>query len=1046
MKTPLMSQSNDILKAYQNSRQPAPVGTNVFGKVSETATSSSTIDASKKLFSRLGPQPSQGQSGATFTNPFQAIAQKKLQSQELQLPPPPPVPTSIFGNFSKPIESKNIFANITESKPAESKNLFATNEPKNLFERIVKKVEPPPPLMQDDQKIRDLNSICEQTFQHLLYEHVKSTCSDFIFQEKKLPDELATNLISDVTGTMCDTMAFEEINNIKQQKLKFEQMKQKENEINEIRLKKINLKSEEVYISLLNTIVQQTCEDFLNVNREYETLIYEDILMGLFQGEFEIILKQIANEINNEILLEKLAENVYFNWNENPSVPAEYGYPEMESLFMNDLRSSMHECIYEFTRLNLNVNRELYFELKQSLILNQKVHIFRRWRLKLSVKLLTVAHRRASLSLKTGSSINQQTSVEANNQLNLISFMKSYGLYLTENLSKLQKINSFLIPNSFYSYDYEYLLNRFDLNSDFNMIKLPNYSIVHCEQYQMYATWNLNLNYRSFLYDLLLDNYFNIIRNKENFLIIPPPALTHSTHQLYSSPQASKDYMNYNNTTLLPATNNELFVKTIVALPSLLKKMPDKNDDENTEGIKRWLLSKFFHFNSKNMKYETQHLESFCVNNLKTSKYGMKFCIKLCSDSMSKTELQKKSNQRSLYGSNSMVFVLMPVNERSEDEFIKYKNKNRENFLKILSLFNENLKLNDENTVQTLNAYEFLFISYLDDNEQTKTIIEYILGSTELKNYCYCLLEGDAVKDNGILHRTYQFFLQKVCLKYANLNFVPKPFSLRYEQVNNVASLSDLFEITCIKFLDFLANHPLKNSIYLTLGNIIREYNLRVEKLLKLLTNENYKHLTWPIPEMIDFESNLNESISVDDKLKESNTLWTLKYWNTNECFDEILNRQFFNIIHLNEFSNDFEFDSNNELVDFSQIEHCVFSYLNRILKSKRSSNILESENDVNAVFQLESGIKSILNNMKKSFILAQSSFSTNKANLLFKIDQSDSLFVKKSCIEWSKLLLPILEYMLSNTTNASVNKFVIIILVKFNFANAIKLSRKDLS
>ena len=100
--------------------------------------------------------------------------------------------------------------------------------------------------------------------------------------------------------------------------------------------------------------------------------------------------------------------------------------PEADSLFSNDLRSYLHECIYEFTRLNLNVNRELYYELKQGLILNQKVYLFRKWRLKLSVKLLALAHRRASLNLKSNNHQSQANN-DMNNQLNLISFMKSYG-------------------------------------------------------------------------------------------------------------------------------------------------------------------------------------------------------------------------------------------------------------------------------------------------------------------------------------------------------------------------------------------------------------------------------------------------------------------------------------------------------------------------------------------------------------------------------------------------------------------------------------------
>ena len=121
---------------------------------------------------------------------------------------------------------------------------------------------------------------------------------------------------------------------------------------------------------------------------------------------------------------------MYFNWNESTSTQLANNHlntieesfmriPETDSLFMNDLRSFLHECIYEFTRLNLNVNRELYYELKQGLILNQKVYLFRKWRLKLSIKLLTVAHRRASLNLKTSSHLPQPQS-----QLGFVKFLE----------------------------------------------------------------------------------------------------------------------------------------------------------------------------------------------------------------------------------------------------------------------------------------------------------------------------------------------------------------------------------------------------------------------------------------------------------------------------------------------------------------------------------------------------------------------------------------------------------------------------------------------
>jgi hypothetical protein len=264
-------------------------------------------------------------------------------------------------------------------------------------------------------------------------------------------------------------------------------------------------------------------------------------------------------------------------------------------------------------------------------------------------------------------------------------------------------------------------------------------------------------------------------------------------------------------------------------------------------------------------------------------------------------------------------------------------------------------------------------------------VIEQIFGTNESDNYCYCLLEGDAVKDNGVLEKTFQFFLHKICLKYASLNFGGQGVAalrLRYEHVNNVATLADLFEITCSKFLDFLANHPLKNSIYMPFDALISEYNSRVELLLKFLTNPNYKSLTWPIPEMIDYGDTHDEK---------SELLWTLKYWNTEECFESVLKGQFFELIRLDDFNSSDYFETQLDEVDFGLVETSIFDYVRRLLKNK----------DLTLDYQLESSIESILKSMKTS--------------VLRRHDSSSGLhLVEKTSVEWSKLLLPIVDYILA--------------------------------
>ena len=131
----------------------------------------------------------------------------------------------------------------------------------------------------------------------------------------------------------------------------------------------------------------------------------------------------------------------------------------MNSIFIVDLCTCLHEVVYESTRLNLNVNRELYYELKQTLHLNEKQYLFRKWRLKLSIKLLESAHKRVSHYQDTSSSIskNKNNNTENNNiirlrtkhltnkQINLISFIKSYGNYLLTNLNRFQRILTLFI-------------------------------------------------------------------------------------------------------------------------------------------------------------------------------------------------------------------------------------------------------------------------------------------------------------------------------------------------------------------------------------------------------------------------------------------------------------------------------------------------------------------------------------------------------------------------------------------------------------------------
>lgn len=232
----------------------------------------------------------------------------------------------------------------------------------------------------------------------------------------------------------------------------------------------------EIYENLLERVLREFFTEFVQKQRFAEKFIYDEIIGTVFQHEFEIILKQMANELNNEALLDKLAENVYFKSIEYFSVNNDLGayhqfYDQQQSesscldmilnnqnsIFTNDLHSYLLECVYEFTRLNLNVNRELYYEIKELLDFNRSIYLFRKWRLKLSIKLLTKAYKTASASSASASagsgSNNSSNSTSpviknrvASYELNCFSLLNSYGNHLLSNLSKFHELESILLP------------------------------------------------------------------------------------------------------------------------------------------------------------------------------------------------------------------------------------------------------------------------------------------------------------------------------------------------------------------------------------------------------------------------------------------------------------------------------------------------------------------------------------------------------------------------------------------------------------------------
>ncbi len=603
----------------------------------------------------------------------------------------------------------------------------------------------------------------------------------------------------------------------------------------------------------------------------------------------------------------------------------------MNSIFIVDLCSCLHDIVYESTRLNLNVNRELYYELKQALNLNEKQYLFRKWRLKLSIKLLTQAHKRVNLESNT---ILRLRSKHLNQQINLISFIKSYGNYLLTNLNKFQRILSFMISS--------------------------DYSILHCEQFQMHLTWNLNLNYKHYLYEILMDNYFHIIHNRDESIILQP------IDSLSLSPSSSLENTNATNNDNLEImksiNNHELFTKTVVVMPKL-----KENQNDDAECIKRWLMSKFFYFDSSNTySYETNHLENLFVTKLHSNSYGIRFCIKVCSSNLNSTEFETKLCKRTLFGSNSMIYILMPIKSHQQT-FNDYMIENQKMLIQILKLYNENIT----DLKRLITSCQFMFVSYLNSSEQTEQVIRFILGNNNNNNFIFCLLDGDVVKDNYILLHNYEIFLNK-CYKQNSVSFNFESIN----QLNNVVSLANICELSIMKFFEFLNHSPSSKNIYLSLNSIIDEYNTRLEQLIKMLTLDEYKEMGWPVPEFIDSQFS-----------HEYNT--TLKYWNTIECFEQTIKKQFYSLLSLNKVDNDQ--DDAQESLDL--IEAKFLAYLNNLLKSKVKKNTLPGKSEcLKSIYQLESKIR---NSFKKLTNLKLISSKTN--------------------INWSEMITAIVDYLITS-------------------------------
>lgn len=450
--------------------QPTP--TPLFGKPANENT----------LFGKTGALAQQAPT-PLFGKPVQEQTQQPSLFGKPAMVQQQPIP--FFGK-TVPDQAHNPFSSITsQAKPS-----GGIMEPKGPMIEPSKIAPPSQPIVSPQVKI---DSHAENIFQSLYLEIVKLTANEYLLTQRQIPNEIAEHLVNITVE--------DELRSIARDTLRM-----------------MNQSSELIFDSLLGEILNETAYGILGRMKDTERNIYENIVCYVFQSEFELILKQIANELNNEIVLDKLSEAVYSYWNEYDQ-PEQQPHPDDHdlcsgSMFDNDLRSYLHQCVFECTRLNLNVNRELYYEIKQVISFNQLTFMFRKWRLKLSRKLLNKAYKQAassSSSTVTSPILKAAIKSSHSNELNCFNILHLYGDYLQKNLNKFHRLASIILPKS--TTDTSYSLNF----------------VIHSQEFLQHLSRNVSVNHKHLMYNILYENYFDLIHNRyENVMLELPNVQNHN--------------------------------------------------------------------------------------------------------------------------------------------------------------------------------------------------------------------------------------------------------------------------------------------------------------------------------------------------------------------------------------------------------------------------------------------------------------------------------------------------------------------------------------
>jgi hypothetical protein len=155
---------------------------------------------------------------------------------------------------------------------------------------------------------------------------------------------------------------------------------------------------------------------------------------------------------------------------------------------------------------------------------------------------------------------------------------------------------------------------------------------------------HISLSQRHYLLSLLYENYFNIVHDRNTNVILPLPI----------DPSGG-----------LASSSNELNAKTVFVYPNTNSSSGES--EETSRQIRRWLVKKFFNFEeNSDSEFDSEsdlfkRIESFSLNSLDENKYGVNYVLRISKMRMSQGEFEKATRNRSLFGANSAIFVLMPL-------------------------------------------------------------------------------------------------------------------------------------------------------------------------------------------------------------------------------------------------------------------------------------------------------------------------------------------------------------------------------------------------